>query len=267
MKLSSPTQGISSLLSLQHLTVKVGEKTILHDLSMDFAPGSFHVILGPNGSGKSTLASFLAGHPDYVAATDSQVTFGGQNLLSLSADQRSRAGLFLAFQQPVMVPGLRVLNFLWLTYQRRFSDAATRPQKTIVAFRDYLKTLAVDLDLKPELIDRGLHEGFSGGEKKRLEVLQLMVLQPKLAILDEIDSGLDVDALKLTAAALHRLQNEIGTTILLITHHQQIVRTFKPDQVRVLIQGKLVASGDMNLLEQIEAEGFNSFKTLATEVS
>ncbi len=249
------------LLQLTNLTVTTAEKTILHDVSLEFEPGSFSVVLGPNGSGKSTLASFLAGHPDYVAAPESGVQFDGQNLLDLSADQRSQAGLFLAFQQPVPVPGLRVLNFLWLAYQRRFKNLAERKFKTIVAFRDELRRLAVALDVKPELIERGLHEGFSGGEKKRLEVLQLLVLEPKLAILDEIDSGLDVDALKLVANSLQELRKEHGTTIILITHHQRIVQSFKPDAVVVIVAGKVVAQGDMALLQQIERDGFGSFKT------
>lgn len=249
------------LLQLTNLTVTTAEKTILHDVSLEFEPGSFSVVLGPNGSGKSTLASFLAGHPDYVAAPESGVQFDGQNLLDLSADQRSQAGLFLAFQQPVPVPGLRVLNFLWLAYQRRFKDLTKRKFKTIVAFRDELRRLAVALDVKPELIERGLHEGFSGGEKKRLEVLQLLVLEPKLAILDEIDSGLDVDALKLVANSLQELRIEQGTTIILITHHQRIVQSFKPDAVVVIVAGKVVAQGDMALLQQIERDGFGSFKT------
>ncbi len=250
----------AALLQLKHLTVTTGEKTILHDVSLEFPTGSFSVVLGPNGSGKSTLASFLAGHPDYTADEKSLVKFDGQNLLDLSADERSQAGMFLAFQQPVPVPGLRVLNFLWLAYQRRFKNVADRTFKTIVAFRDELRRLAVTLDVKPELIDRGLHEGFSGGEKKRLEVLQLLILEPKLAILDEIDSGLDVDALKLVSTALKNLRETNGTTIILITHHQRIVQAFDPDKVVVIISGKLVAEGDITLLQQIERDGFGSLK-------
>jgi Fe-S cluster assembly ATP-binding protein len=248
------------LLKLSHLTVKTADKTILNDLSLAVESGSFHVVLGPNGSGKSTLASFLAGHPDYVAESDSQVEFAGQDLLALSADERSKAGLFLAFQQPVAVPGLRVLNFLWLAYQQLFPELADREFKTIVLFRNHLRTLAKTLDVNTELLERGLNEGFSGGEKKRLEILQLLVLKPKLAILDEIDSGLDVDALKVVAEGITRLRKEVGTAIILITHHQRIVRSFKPDVVEVLVAGKLVASGDITLLEQIEQHGFGKFK-------
>lgn len=248
------------LLTIHQLTVKTATKTILSELELEIQPGSFHVLLGPNGSGKSTLASFLAGHPDYEADEKSEVQFAGQDLLKLSADERSRVGVFLAFQQPVVVPGLRVLNFLWLAYQQRFAEPAAREFKTIVTFRDHLRDLAKRLDIKPELIERGLNEGFSGGEKKRLEVLQLLVLKPKLAILDEIDSGLDVDALKLVAAGIQELRKTAQTAVILITHHQRIVRSFEPDMVHVVIDGRLVASGTIDLLVEIEEKGFNKFK-------
>jgi len=249
------------LLKVSNLTVKTVEKTILQQVSFNLEKGAFQVVLGPNGSGKSTLASFLAGQPDYLADENSQVEFAGQDLLSLSADERSRAGLFLAFQQPVVIPGLKVLNFLWLAYQQRFSVVAERAFKNILDFRTVLRQIAKELDVKSELLERGLNEGFSGGEKKRLEVLQLLVLKPKLAILDEIDSGLDVDALKVVAAGIKKLRVENGTAIILITHHQRIVRSFEPDVVHVLVAGKLVASGDIKLLEEIERTGFSQYKS------
>ena len=249
------------LLKISNLTVKTAEKTILHQISFDLERQAFQVVLGPNGSGKSTLASFLAGQPDYLADEKSVVEFAGQDLLKLSPDERSRAGLFLAFQQPVAIPGLKVLNFLWLAYQQRFSVVAEREFKNILDFRTELRKIASTLDVKPELLERGLNEGFSGGEKKRLEVLQLLILKPKLAILDEIDSGLDVDALKVVTAGIQKLRQDFGTAIILITHHQRIVRAFKPDLVHVLVAGKLVVSGDIKLLEEIEKTGFGQYKS------
>lgn len=252
----------TALLTVKNLTARVGDKTILDGLDLTIKVGEFHVLLGPNGSGKSTLASVLAGHPGYevVAATESTtvVDFAGESLLELGADDRAKAGLFMAFQQPVEVPGVKVLNFLWEAYKTHVPDVVNRQWKSIVAFRDAFQAQALKLGIKPEMIMRGLNEGFSGGEKKRLEIAQLAMLAPRLAVLDEIDSGLDVDALKLVAAGIAAVREQHHTAVLLITHHQRILQYFKPDQVHVMHQGKIVVSGGVELIERIERDGYKS---------
>lgn len=246
-----------SLISITDLKVSVGEKMILDGLNLDIRPGEFHVLLGPNGSGKSTLASVLAGHPGYAIVSPSDsLRYAGASLVEVSADERAKLGVFMAFQQPVEVPGVKVLNFLWEAYKTRYPSVADRQWKTIVQFKQQLELIANQLAIKPELLFRGLNEGFSGGEKKRLEIVQMMMLAPRLAILDEIDSGLDVDALKLVAAGIAQVRKEHHTAVILITHHQRIIRYFEPDQVHVMMQGKIVRSGTAQLVEEIEQTGY-----------
>ncbi len=252
----------TALLTVTNLVATVGEKTILNGLNLSIKPGEFHVLLGPNGSGKSTLASVLAGHPGYEVQPQNKPTtvidLAGQSLLEMGADERAKAGLFMAFQQPVEVPGVRVLNFLWEAYKTHIPEVANRQWKSIVAFRDAFQAEAAELGIKPEMITRGLNEGFSGGEKKRLEIAQLAILTPRLAILDEIDSGLDVDALKLVAAGISKVRKQHNTAVLLITHHQRILQYFKPDHVHVMQQGVIVMSGGIELIERIERDGYTS---------
>lgn len=245
------------LVSITDLKVAIGTKDIITGLSLEINPGEFHVLLGPNGSGKSTLASVLAGHPGYTitSAADS-LQYESSSLLEIGADQRAQLGIFMAFQQPVEVPGVKVLNFLWEAYKTRYPDAGERQWRTIVQFKQQLEQIADQLAIKRELLFRGLNEGFSGGEKKRLEIVQMMMLAPKLAVLDEIDSGLDVDALKLVAAGITQVRKHYHTAVILITHHQRIVRYFKPDRVHVMMQGKIVKSGSAQLVKQIERMGY-----------
>ncbi len=251
---------IEQLLSVANLVVTIGDKPILNGLDLQINKGEFHVLLGQNGSGKSTFASILAGDPSYeIQKNPSTVLeFSGQSLLEVSADERARNGLFMAFQQPVEVPGVKVLNFLWEAYKTRFPEKTARKWVTIVNFRDALQVLTEELGIKSELIMRGLNEGFSGGEKKRLEVAQMMMLTPTLAILDEIDSGLDVDALKLVASGVQKVRKQHNTAVLMITHHQRILQYFKPDKVHVMNQGRIVVSGGYELVEQIEKNGYAS---------
>ncbi len=245
------------LVSITDLRVSIGEKQIITGLSLKIEPGEFHVLLGPNGSGKSTLASVLAGNPGYtiVSAPDS-LHYNGVSLVELSADERARMGIFMAFQQPVEVPGVKVLNFLWEAYKTRHPHPEDRQWRTIVQFKQQLEEIADQLAIKRELLFRGLNEGFSGGEKKRLEIVQMMMLAPKLAVLDEIDSGLDVDALKLVAAGISLVRQQHNTAVILITHHQRIVRYFKPDKVHIMMEGTIVRSGSAQLVQQIEREGY-----------
>lgn len=247
----------NSLVSITDLKASVGDKLILDGLNLEIKPGEFHVLLGPNGSGKSTLASVLAGDPGYTTLSESSsLLFDGESLVAVSADQRALQGIFMAFQQPVEVPGVKVLNFLWEAYKTRYPSVENREWRTIVQFKQQLEQIAEQLAIKPELLFRGLNEGFSGGEKKRLEIVQMMIMAPKLAILDEIDSGLDVDALKLVAAGIAQVRKQHKTAIILITHHQRIVRFFEPDKVHVMMRGKIVQSGTAQLVEQIEQTGY-----------
>lgn len=246
-----------SSLVIADLQANVEENSILKGISLTVNPGEIHAIMGPNGSGKSTLAYALAGHPGYEV-TGGQVMLDGQNILELSPDERAQKGLFLAFQYPIEIPGVKVQNFLKLAYQARFVDQPKKQFSSALAFRQHLETLANELKVKPELLKRGLNEGFSGGEKKRLEILQMAVLEPKFAILDETDSGLDIDAIKAVAEGVNAVVQKYQTGVIVITHYQRILRYLKPDYVHVLVKGKIVKSGDRKLAEQLEAEGYGS---------
>jgi len=247
----------TSLVSITDLTVSIGDKQIIAGLILKIKPGEFHVLLGPNGSGKSTLASVLAGHPGYtITSAPDSLQYEGASLVEISADERAQLGIFMAFQQPVEVPGVKVLNFLWEAYKTRHPNPDNRQWRTIVQFKQQLEQIADQLAIKRELLFRGLNDGFSGGEKKRLEIVQMMMLAPKLAVLDEIDSGLDVDALKLVAAGITQVRERYNTAVILITHHQRIVRYFKPDKVHVMMQGRIARSGSAQLVKQIERTGY-----------
>jgi Fe-S cluster assembly ATP-binding protein len=256
---------MTQALMLQNLQVAVIDQQteqltpILHGVDLVIKPGEVHAIMGPNGSGKSTLAYTLAGHPFYqVTSPESQVKLDGHDLLGMAPDERAAAGLFLAFQYPVEVAGVKVQNFLRLAYNARF---ATQPEKlfpTVLAFRQHLNTLATELQIKPELLTRGLNEGFSGGEKKRLEILQMAVLEPKYAIMDETDSGLDVDAMKAVAEGARQIIDLYGTGVIVITHYQRILKYLQPDFVHVMKQGKIVLSGNRQLAAQLEKDGYTN---------
>lgn len=214
--------------------------------------------MGPNGSGKSSLGYALMGHPDYQVVSG-QVLLDDYDLLNLSPDERAQVGLFLAFQYPVAVEGVRYERFLWEAYKVRF--AKTQPQSgekitSITQFRQHLLDLVKTLDINPKLLERSLNLGFSGGEKKRLEVLQLLLLEPKYAVLDETDSGLDIDAIKQVADGIKLAVERNQTGVLLITHYQRILNYVKPNKVLVMNQGKLVKEGGFELIEKLEAEGY-----------
>lgn len=251
---------MDSQLTIQDLKVSVQSLPILAGVSLEVKPGELHAVMGPNGSGKSTLASTLAGHPAYEVTAGS-VTLDGEDLLAKSPDERAQSGLFLAFQYPVEVPGVSVQNFLRQAHEARFADQPEKRFPKVLAFRQHLEKLATELHVKPELLRRGLNEGFSGGEKKRLEILQMAVLEPKYAILDETDSGLDVDAIKRVAEGVNRVHELYNTGMVIITHYQRILQFLKPDFVHLMVAGKIVESGDVSLVEKIEHDGYQQWQT------
>lgn len=240
---------------IAQLSVSVANQPILHGIDLAIAPGSVHAIMGPNGSGKSTLAYALAGHPNYTI-TDGSIMIGESDITNLSPDKRSQAGLFLAFQYPVAIPGVRVNTFLKEALYASSGTLLSMPE-----FNELLLATMHKLHIDPAFAYRDLNDGFSGGEKKRLEILQLLMLNPKVAVLDEIDSGLDIDALKIVADGLQlaREQNP-QTAILLITHYQRMLNYITPDQVHVLCDGRIVASGDAALAQHIEHKGYDGYR-------
>ncbi len=244
-------------LQITDLKINIDDKEILKGITLTVKPGEIHAIMGPNGSGKSTLAYSLAGHPAYDTV-GGNVTLEGEDILALSPDERAQAGLFLAFQYPIEIPGVKVQNFLRLAYEARFQHQPERKFPSVLAFRKHLELLADELQVKKELLKRGLNEGFSGGEKKRLEILQMAVLEPKFAILDETDSGLDIDAIKAVAEGVNKIVEKYHTGIIVITHYQRILKYLKPDFVHVLKDGVITQSGGIELVEKLESEGYNN---------
>jgi Fe-S cluster assembly ATP-binding protein len=240
-------------LEIKNLHVSVEDREILKGVDLTVKQGETHAIMGPNGSGKSTLAYSIAGHPRYTI-TKGSVMLDGEDVLAMKVDERARAGLFLAMQYPVEVPGVSVTNFL--------RTAVTAIQGEAPKIRTWAKDLNAafeNLAIDPSFKERSVNEGFSGGEKKRFEVLQLELLKPKIAILDETDSGLDVDALKIVSAGVNRVR-ETGTTgTLLITHYTRILRYIKPDHVHVFVGGRFVEEGGPELADTLEAEGYDKW--------
>jgi Fe-S cluster assembly ATP-binding protein len=239
-----------NLVTIEGLRVEVEGREIIKGLDLTLDKGEVHAIMGPNGSGKSTLAYVLTGRPGYDV-TAGKITYKGEDILDLAPDERAKAGIFLAFQYPTEVPGVSVVNFLRTAYNSIHADAP----KSAMEFRLYLQEKVDLLEIPSELVDRYVNQGFSGGEKKRNEILQMAVLQPELAILDETDSGLDIDALKHVSAGVNKLRGpEVG--ILLITHYQRLLNYIEPDVVHVLMNGRVVTSGGPELAERLEAEGY-----------
>jgi len=248
---------MTTALEIKNLHVSVDDQPILMGIDLLVKQGEIHALMGPNGSGKSTLAYALAGHPAYET-TAGEVIFDGLDLLELRADERSRAGLFLAFQYPVAVPGVTVANFLRqsLNARRRAenSDAKGIP---IPAFRKLLVEKMDTLSIDHRFAGRYLNDGFSGGEKKRAEILQMATLTPKIAILDETDSGLDIDALRIVSEGVNTLHASLGMGMLVITHYQRILNYIKPDHVHVMLGGRIVESGGPALALTLEDKGYD----------
>ncbi|MDQ2757837.1 MAG: Fe-S cluster assembly ATPase SufC [Actinomycetota bacterium] len=243
-----------------HVTVDVedGTKEILRGVDLTIRSGETHAIMGPNGSGKSTLAYSIAGHPKYTV-TSGTVTLDGEDVLAMSVDARARAGLFLAMQYPVEVPGVTVSNFL-RTAKTAIDGEAPKLRTWVKEVRGAMDQLRMD----PAFAERNVNEGFSGGEKKRHEILQMELLKPRIAILDETDSGLDVDALKVVSEGVNRVKAGSDIGVLLITHYTRILRYIKPDFVHVFIDGSVVEHGGAELADRLEDEGYDRYLTPAT---
>ena len=244
-------------LAIENVHVSAAGMPIVKGFSLTVRKGEVHALMGPNGSGKSTLANALMGHPAYEV-TEGRVVFKGQNVLELETDERARLGMFMAFQYPSEVPGVRVANFLRLALNARRDD-----EISAMEFHKLLLEKMQMLKMDPKFAQRYLNEGFSGGEKKRNEILQLAVLEPELAILDETDSGLDIDALRIVADGVNRLRGP-ALGVLVITHYQRLLNYIVPDFVHVLIDGRLVKSGGKELALELEAEGYESFAAAVT---
>jgi Fe-S cluster assembly ATP-binding protein len=246
-----------SKLEIKDLQVSVatedGPKEILKGVTLTIDSGETHAIMGPNGSGKSTLAYSIAGHPKYDV-TGGSVTLDGEDVLAMSVDERARAGLFLAMQYPVEVPGVSVANFL-----RTAKTAIDGEAPKLRTWVKDVNTALGDLNLDPSFSQRSVNEGFSGGEKKRHEIAQLQLLDPKVAILDETDSGLDIDALKVVSEGVNRFREREGKGVLLITHYTRILRYIQPDVVHVFVAGKVAESGGAELAEELEANGYEKY--------
>jgi Fe-S cluster assembly ATP-binding protein len=238
------------LFEFRDVHVEVEGKQVVAGVSLKVFPGEVHAIMGPNGSGKSSLSNALMGHPSYQI-TKGEVSLDGQNLLPMAADQRSRAGLFLAFQYPLAIPGVTVANFL-----RSALQAHRGKEADMSDFRKLLKAEMAALDIDPVFATRYLNDGFSGGEKKRIEILQMAVLQPKMAVLDETDSGLDIDALKTVAEGINRYHTD-RNGILMVTHYQRLLNYIKPHYVHVMMAGKFVTSGGPELALKLEDQGYD----------
>ncbi|MFH2118363.1 MAG: Fe-S cluster assembly ATPase SufC [Candidatus Paceibacterota bacterium] len=249
---------MADILQITDLKAQAEGETILRGINLVVKPEETVVIMGPNGSGKSTLAKVLAGHPAYK--TKGSIKLAKQEISSLTPDERAQAGLFLAFQYPVEIPGVKVLNFLWTVYTQQHPDRQKRQHASIVDFRDYLVKLAKQLAISEKLLSRGLNEGFSGGEKKRLEILQMAVMKPKFAILDETDSGLDIDAIKTVAQGIEQVKKETGMGVIIITHYQRILQYLKYDKVHVMVDGRLIKSGGSELVEELEQKGYGEIR-------
>jgi len=246
-------------LKIENLSVNAEDQPILKGLNLEIPQGEVHAIMGPNGTGKSTLAYTLMGHPRYTI-TSGSVTLNGTNLLSLPPEERSKQGVFLAFQYPVAVPGVTVANFLRtaINAHRKYKDNGDKGIP-ILEFRNFLIEKMKLLKMDPSMAGRYLNEGFSGGEKKRVEILQMAMLEPRIAILDETDSGLDVDALRIVSEGINTLKNE-NLGILIITHYQRILNYLNPDVVHVMVDGQIIMTGGPGLANKIEKEGYEWLK-------
>ena len=243
-----------ALLSISNLHASVEDTEILKGLSLDVEPGEVHAIMGPNGSGKSTLASVLAGRDDYEV-TEGTVTFGGQDLLEMDPEERTREGLFLAFQYPVELPGVSTHQFL-RTAVNSVREHRGQDEISVGDFIKLMKEKAAFVNLDPKLTQRSVNEGFSGGEKKRAEIFQMAMLDPQLAILDETDSGLDIDALRIVSDGINKLRAD-NRSFVLITHYQRLLNYIQPDKVHVLVEGRIVRSGGPELALRLEEKGYD----------
>lgn len=242
------------LIEIKNLSASIEGSPIIKNFNLTIYPGEIHAIMGPNGAGKSTLAKVLAGHPAYEI-TEGEVWFKGENLLELDPEERSHSGLFMSFQYPMEIPGVSNIRFLETAYN---SQRKARGEKEVS--RDEFEKILIDtmnvMDVKPEFMYRNLNEGFSGGEKKRNEILQMAILKPSLGILDETDSGLDIDAMRIVACGVKKLVNE-EVSLLLITHYQRLLNYIQPEYVHVMVDGQIIKSGGAELALELEEHGYD----------
>ena len=242
------------MLEIKNLKAQIEDKTILNGVNLKVNKGEVHAIMGPNGSGKSTLSSVIAGNEDYVVSSGS-ITYEGDDLLEMAPEERSHRGVFLSFQYPVEIPGLSVSNFIKTAINEKrkaFGQENISAKELLQLFKEKCELLNID----KEYLSRSLNEGFSGGEKKRNEIFQMAMMEPKLSILDETDSGLDIDALKIVANGVNSLKSS-SNSIILITHYQRLLNYIVPDFVHILKDGKIVMSGDKSLAQKLEKEGYS----------
>ena len=242
------------MLKIENLHATVGDKQILRGINLEVKAGEVHAIMGPNGSGKSTLASVLAGNEKFTV-TEGQVTFMGENLLDISIEERARKGLFLGFQYPVEIPGVTMANFMKIAVNEKRKYNGQEPLSA-AEFLKLMREKSAIVELDAKLTSRAVNEGFSGGEKKKNEIFQMAMLEPKLSILDETDSGLDIDALRIVATGVTRLKREDNATVV-ITHYQRLLDYIVPDYVHVLYKGRIIYSGDKSLALKLEEQGYD----------
>lgn len=245
------------MLSIKNLKASIEDKEILKGINLEIKPGEVHAIMGPNGSGKSTLSSVITGREEYEV-TEGEMFFEGEDLAELGPDERAHEGIFLSFQYPVEIPGVSVTNFIKtaINESRKAKGLDPMPAGEMLKM---MKEKMATLEMDKSFLSRSINEGFSGGEKKRNEIFQMAMLNPKLAILDETDSGLDIDALRIVAEGVNKFKNE-NNAVLLITHYQRLLDYIKPDFVHVLMNGKIVKSGDRNLALELEKKGYDWIK-------
>jgi len=247
-----------NLLSITNLKAEINEKLIIKDLNLNVKKNEIHVIMGPNGSGKSTLSKILAGHPSYLIK-EGTISFNSKNLLEMSPEMRSHEGLFLAFQYPLEIPGVTNFDFLRIAYNENKKYHGIRELDPL-EFMELTNSILTKLKIKPEFLNRDLNQGFSGGEKKRNEILQMLLLNPKLIILDEIDSGLDIDAIKIICDGI--INNiEKDSSLIIITHYPKILSYLKPNFIHIMIDGKIIKTGNLELIDLLEEKGYDIFVT------
>ena len=244
------------MFKISNLTVSIGEKEILKNFGIDVGPGEVHAIMGPNGSGKSTLAHVCAGKEEYTVLSGN-VVLNDEELLEMDPEERSTKGLFLAFQYPIEIPGVTTMTFLKSSLEAHYK-ANGRDPLTTPEFMKYVKSKAIELNIDDSMIKRPLNVGFSGGEKKRNEILQMALLDPKICILDETDSGLDIDALRLVAEGVNKLRND-NRSFIVITHYQRLLDYIKPDFVHIMHDGKIIQTGDSSLALDLEKSGYANY--------
>lgn len=246
---------MTNLLKIQNLSASINNKQIINNFNLDIGENEIHVIMGPNGSGKSTFSKILAGHPSYEVEKGT-IEFCNKNLLDLTPEIRSHEGLFLAFQYPIEIAGVTNYDFLRIAYNEK-RKYLNQNELDPLEFMDLTQKLITKLKMKNEFLNRNLNEGFSGGEKKRNEILQMMLLEPKLIILDEIDSGLDIDAIRIICENINTNLNT-GSSLIVITHYPRILNYLKPTHVHIMINGKIIKTGNLELVDYLEKQGYEA---------